>query len=98
MAVKDIILLDNDLSIINGDFSVQESDSQHIELIINTYLGSWKQYPLCGVGITNFVNSSGQQLALKRAISVQLEADGMKNVNITNNSSNILDITVSADR
>lgn len=98
MAVKDIILEDNDLIIENGDFKIGESDQQSIELIIDSYLGHWKESPLCGVGVDLFLNSSGQQLALKRAISVQLEADGMINVNVTSNSSELLDLTISADR
>lgn len=98
MAVKDIILLDNDLSFVNGDFDIQESDQQSIELIIDSWVGHWKQFPLCGVGIDNFVKSSGQQLALKRTISVQLEADGMINVDILSNSGELLDLTISAER
>ena len=98
MAVKDILLEDNDLIIENGDFKIGESDQQSIELIIDSYLGHWKESPLCGVGVDLFLNSSGQQLALKRSISVQLEADGMTNVNVTSNSSELLDLTISADR
>jgi len=98
MAVKDILLENNDLIIENGDFKIGESDQQSIELIIDSYLGHWKESPLCGVGVDLFLNSSGQQLALKRAISVQLEADGMINVNVTSNSSELLDLTISADR
>lgn len=98
MAVKDILLEDNDLIIENGDFKIGESDQQSIELIIDSYLGHWKESPLCGVGVDLFLNSSGQQLALKRAISVQLEADGMINVNVSSNSSELLDLTISADR
>lgn len=98
MVAKDIILEDNDLVIQNGDFLIQESDSQHIQLLVDSWIGAWKQYPLCGVGVDNFVKSSGQQLALKRAISIQLEADGMTNVNVTSNSSELLDITISAER
>lgn len=98
MAVKDILLENNDLIIENGDFKIGESYQQSIELIIDSYLGHWKESPLCGVGVDLFLNSSGQQLALKRAISVQLEADGMINVNVTSNSSELLDLTISADR
>ena len=98
MAVKDILLENNDLIIENGDFKIGESDQQSIELIIDSYLGHWKESPLCGVGVDLFLNSSGQQLALKRAISVQLEADGMINVNVSCNSSELLDLTISADR
>lgn len=98
MAVKDIILLDGDLHIVNGDFNVKESDSQHIELIIDSWIGSWKQYPLCGVGIENYIKSSGQSLALKRNIAVQLEADGFTEVDVYVSPYDILDITVDATR
>lgn len=76
--VKDIILEDYDLVIENGDFKLSSSDMQHIELICVTNLGDWKQYPLQGVGIENYISSAGQTDALKRTISIQLAADGYK--------------------
>ena len=77
MAVSDIILDDNyDLVIENGDFKVSDSDNQHIELLCITALGHWKQHPLIGVGITQYIASSGQSDALKRIINIQLSADG----------------------
>ena len=79
--VKDIILNDeNDLQFSNGDFVINDSDQQHVLLILNTNQGSWKQYPLVGVGIRKYLNSSGQSQVLRRSIAVQLEADGY-NVN-----------------
>jgi hypothetical protein len=76
-AVKDIILDDdNDLIVKNGDFLVRESDEQHIVLIINTFVGDWKLFPFCGVGIIRYISSSGQQQTLRRSIEVQLQADG----------------------
>ena len=80
--VKDIILDDsNDLTInALGDFMVSDSDQQHVVLIINTFLGQWKQSPFTGVGIVRYINSAGQQNTLKRAITVQMIADGY-NVN-----------------
>ncbi len=76
--VKDIILDENNDLIINqfGDFDVKESDQQHVVLIINTFQGNWKQYPLLGVGIINYLRSSGQQQVLRRNITVQMIADG----------------------
>lgn len=98
MAVNDIILEEKDLKVSNGDFVIEQSDPQHIELIIDSWFGGWKQFPLCGVGIDNFIKSAGQSLALKRAISVQLEADGYSGVDVTVNPLDVLDITVSANR
>lgn len=76
--VKDIILDDDNDLVINalGDFDVKDSDQQHVVLLINTYLGQWKQFPFLGVGIIQYLNSSGQQQVLKRAITVQMIADG----------------------
>jgi hypothetical protein len=80
MAATDI-LLDDDLDITisdSGDFKVTESDYQSSVLVLNTYLGAWKQHPLCGMGIVRYKGSSGQQLQIRREISVQLQADGYK--------------------
>lgn len=77
--VKDIILDDSaDLEIKNGDFYLADSDQQHVVLIINTFVGDWKQYPTLGVGIINYLASSGKSSELKRSISLQLTADGYK--------------------
>jgi hypothetical protein len=92
--VKDIILDDDNDIIINslGDFDVKDSDQQHVVLLINTYLGQWKQFPYCGVGIIRYLNSSGQQQTLRRNITVQMVADGYKVNNITLNGTEIYNI------
>jgi hypothetical protein len=76
--VKDIILdEDNDLTINSlGDFTINDSDQQHVILLINTSFGQWKQFPFCGLGIIRYLNGSGQQQSLRRAITVHLTADG----------------------
>lgn len=87
--VKDIILDDsNDLSFSVGDFVIKDSDQQHVILIINTFLGQWKQYPFVGVGIVRYLNSSGKQGTLKRNITVQMIADGyeVKDIILKDNS------------
>lgn len=99
--LKDIILDENDgydLSIKNGDFEVSESDAQHQILIINTWLGSWKQYPLQGVGILNYLKSSGQADNLKREISVKLISDGYKVNSIKINANDLTEYTIDAER
>lgn len=79
MEVKDIEIDENfDLQISNGDFVISESDQQHVLLLIKTYVGAWKQYPLVGVGIDFYSASSGKQQILKRNIIVQMESDGYK--------------------
>jgi len=97
-AAKDILLSANDLLFENGDFSIGNSDPQHIEDLIFENAGAYKQFPLVGVGIINYLNSSGSQLILKRNIKTQLETDGYRvdAVKFTNND--ISNFTVDAIR
>src|ERR1035437_5502917 len=66
----------NDLFIKDGDFAFSYSDQQSSDLIVETYVGNWKQYPLVGVGIQMYEASSGQEQALKQLIQSQLTTDG----------------------
>lgn len=92
--VKDIILdNDNDLTInSDGDFMVADSDQQHIILLLNTSFGQWKEFPFCGLGIIRYLNSSGQQQTLRRAITVQLIADGYNVKDVTFRNGEIYNI------
>ena len=83
--VKDIIIDDDgDLVVTDdGDFSVKSSDEQHVVLLFNTALGSWKQWPLAGIGIQSYLGSSGQTLQIQRLATLQLQADGYRNVKVT---------------
>jgi hypothetical protein len=51
--------IDKDLVIdtLNGDFLTRESDTAHIDFIVNTDVGQWKQSPLLGVGVFRFERS-----------------------------------------
>jgi len=79
MEVKDIALTEGlDLFVKDGDFVISESDQQHVLLILKTFVGAWKQYPLLGVGIDNYIASAGQSQVLKRSMTVHMESDGYK--------------------
>lgn len=75
---QDIGLLGNDIGIQYGDLMIVESDTQHIADTLNAFPGWWKQYPADGVGVFQYLNSAGQQQALKRSMQIQLTADGYK--------------------
>lgn len=97
------ILLDDDGDIAvsaDGDFKVGESDDQHIELLINTYPGNWKEFPTAGVGIRDYILSAGKTNILKRSINVQLAADGYRNINVAlkSNPNGHYDYDVTAQR
>jgi len=73
--VKDIEYTD-DLVIFNGDFRLINSNEQHIEHIIYSYIGHYKEFPNLGVGIDLYRASSGQVGRLKSEIVNQLTNDG----------------------
>lgn len=81
--MKDILLQNDELVISDGDFVVGESDLQNVLLIVSIPPGSWKQFPLTGVGEAKFINAPLDG-ALRREIQLQLQADGyrLNSVNI----------------
>ena len=61
---------------LNGDFSIVESDEQHIQDTINAFPSWWKEYPLQGVGIKAWLGSPANIQDMTKAIRLQLQADG----------------------
>lgn len=75
--VKDFNLDDDfDLIIKNGDFKVDYSDQDHIMVILKSYIGSFKEYPLLGVGIDQYMASPFSSETIYTYIKQQLESDG----------------------
>lgn len=86
----------NDLIVENGDFVVGEADQQHMESIIISSKGDWKQHPLVGVGINQYTNAPLTRIIkteLEKEMRLQLEVDGFKNIGITINDWTDIDIT-----
>ncbi|WP_028888351.1 hypothetical protein [Tenacibaculum ovolyticum] len=77
-----------DLVFENGDFSIEDTDQQNIELILLTHKGSFKEYPILGVGITDYLKSPEiiSRLRLENEINNQLEYDNftIKEVDVNN--------------
>jgi hypothetical protein len=73
---QDIGLVGNDLMIADGDFVIALSDDQHIIDTINAFPGWWKENPPDGVGALQYLNSSGQEQTIQRAVKIQLQSDG----------------------
>lgn len=87
-----------DLLISDGDLVIGLSDEDHIIDIVNSDQGDWKEYILCGVGINNYLNSSGMELFLQKEIGVQLERDGYEQINISFIDMNSFNFSVDAVR
>ena len=95
MAFKDIILdSDGDLEILNGDIFINESDSQHVELILTADKGQFRQFPLVGIGIKKFSNGPFSAQAIKQGIKLQLESDGynVRKIDVSKITKGIIDI------
>lgn len=81
--VKDILTNElNELIIQEGDFVIESSEEQHIEAILRSEKGHWKESPMMGVGIVSEVNSTGRIENLEREIMLQLKVDDWQNVNL----------------
>jgi hypothetical protein len=75
MVANDIGHDENDLFEFNGDLSVMESDTMHVQDIILSYVGHWNEFPLLGVGIEKYKGSSGKDQQIAREIKINLTKD-----------------------
>lgn len=75
---QDIALYNNDLYTVNGDFAIMESDEQHVSDTLAAFPSWWKENPADGVGMLQYINSSGQEQTLARSAKIQLQSDGYK--------------------
>lgn len=68
----------------NGDFNITFSDDQHIEHLMVSAPGHFKNAPLLGVRITDYINASlppSEQQKLERLVRLNLESDGATQIN-----------------
>lgn len=69
---------DNELVIKDGTLAIGETREQNAQLIILAEKGEFKEHPQLGVGISQFLKSTGREKELLRAIRVQLALDGIR--------------------
>lgn len=70
--------LNNDLDVLlaNGDFATGESNEQHMHLLLVTQKGAWKERPMVGVGIDNYLLDNNID-GMLREIRGQWTEDGV---------------------
>ena len=89
MAARDIKIEDDELFInaVTGDFDIVESDTQHVKDIISSWAGWWKEFPTLGVGVKQYLGRSANIQMIKRAIQINLKADGYRpqDISVKNN-------------
>lgn len=77
MANKDIMLDDeNELIVDNGDFSVNNSDNQHVALIFEANKGEIRSNPSLGFGAKRYLKKIFKKRNFLRSLKVELERDG----------------------
>lgn len=103
--MKDYLSDDNDdLQIADGDWVVDDCDEQDIVLVMRSDKGNWKQWPLCGYGVTKDLNAPltpSIVRARKKELQAQLEANAFEVDEIDyviNNNGDLEDIQVHASR
>ncbi len=81
---QDILVDDNnDLQVADGDFVTGQSDQQHVQHIVEAQKGEYKNDPLVGFGIINYLKRDEKILSeFKRDLKIQLENDDYKNPEI----------------
>lgn len=72
--MKDLVLDNYDLEIRNGDFVIEDSHQQEVDLILRTTPGDWKNSPLTGADLYSYLLNENV-FALKKNIRRQLSAD-----------------------
>jgi len=76
----DLQLVNYDLNVANGDFSLVDGDNetqQHVQLLLINDKGSIRQDPLCGVGLPRYQSAPIHGNGLELEINTQLEREGL---------------------
>jgi len=84
MATNDFLIAeDNDELIIDGDFVVGDSTIQHIDDLMLSSPGTWREFPLAGVAIGQYQSAPlSQKQTIERIIYEQLINDGFQNISV----------------
>lgn len=85
--------LDDDLGITDGDFTIGESLSQDVGIILRLNQGDLKSDPILGPNLIQLIKSNVSQQELQTIIKLHLERDGkdyneVKNIMQINTNSN----------
>ena len=73
----------NDIVIRNGTMATGTTDEQNAQLIVLAEKGEFKEHPQLGVGISQFLKSTGRENELLRTIRIQLALDGIRPKQLT---------------
>jgi hypothetical protein len=69
------VMRDMEFSEEADDFKSGDPENSYIEYIVISSPGHWKEFPVVGVGIYNYLQGTQSPQVLQRAIQVQLKND-----------------------
>ena len=75
MTARKDIRVDKSYINANNDIEMFTSDTRHIRNIINATPNSYKENPMMGVSINNYLNSQGIENEIKRKMMIELQGD-----------------------
>lgn len=76
---KDFLLDENnELEIINGDFSIGDSELQEVSIIFQLRQGELKSDPVLGANLQHFMKGEYDRIAIEKKAKINLERDGKR--------------------
>lgn len=78
--MADILLNENDISFVNGDFQIGESDQQEIESVLIAFKGEFKNTPLLGAEMPRMLKARNTRQGITREVNEQLKYDGFQKI------------------
>jgi hypothetical protein len=83
MISKDLVFDSNDdLSIVDGDWEIGQSDDQNIQAILQAEKGQFYQYPLLGYGVSGRLYGPFRKNDERKAIREALQRDNYNVVSL----------------
>lgn len=95
----DLLVVDGLPVINNGDVSYTYSDNHHVENLLFSRQGDWREFPQSGINVTKFINEVDtlqSRLKFERIVSINLKRDGYTNIKHLTKS--ILNPIIKAER
>jgi len=72
------ILLDDSGNLLHkdGDFVIGDSSAQHAKAILESHPGAFRQWPLIGVGVSDYLNDENGATEIRHKMEVHAAYDG----------------------
>jgi hypothetical protein len=66
----------------NGTLQIGNTDEQNMQAAILSHKGEFKEYPLVGADIENYLKTAGKELEMLRQVKIQLALVGYPNAGV----------------